>query len=160
MEYARREITATPYAGGDSRPYRPGRSTTWLRYVSFRFEPVLPADLDQFLHDAVNRDAVVAAFLDQPGQWAAAAKIELPLAGTVAYLLGGAAAEWLGDQRRLLTGQLRDARAEAGFAILTGWLMNLGSAPVPAPLLAEMRQFTRPERFAQQYLALSAGGDA
>jgi hypothetical protein len=155
MEYARREITATPYAGEDSRPYRPGRSTTWLRYVSFRFEPVLPVGFDYFLHDAVNRDAVVAAYLDQPGHWAAAAKIEPPLIGTVAYLLNDTAAEWLDQQRRLLTRQLGDAGAEAGFAILVEWLMTLQDAPVPPPLLAEMRQLTRPERFAQQYLALS-----
>jgi superfamily II DNA or RNA helicase len=160
MEYARREITGTPYAGDESRPYREGRSTTWLRYVSFRFEPVLPPELDEFLGDVVNRDAVVAAFLEQPEGWAAAAKIELPLAGTMAYLLTGTAAEWIEDQRRLLTRQLRDTKAEAGFGILTNWLMGLGSTPVPAPLLVEMRQFTRPERFALQYLALGVGGDA
>jgi superfamily II DNA or RNA helicase len=160
MEYARREITETPYAGGDSRPYRPGRSTTWLRYVSFQFEPIIPAELDQFLNDAVNRDAVVAAFLEQPEGWAAAAKIELPLAGTMAYLLTDTAAEWIEDERRLLTEQLRDAKAVAGFGVLTNWWMGQGSAPVPAPLLAEMRQFTRPERFAQQYLALGVGRDA
>ena len=95
MEYARREITGAAYAGADSRPYQQGRSTTWLRYASFRFEPVLPAELDQFLHDAFNRDAVIAEFLQQPGQWAAVAKIELPLTGTMAYLLtdGGRAVD-------------------------------------------------------------------
>lgn len=50
MEYARRETTGIPYAAADSRPYRQGRSTTWLCYASFRSEPVIPAQLDQFLY--------------------------------------------------------------------------------------------------------------
>jgi superfamily II DNA or RNA helicase len=155
MEYARREITSTPYAGDNSRPYRQGRSTTWLRYISFRFEPVLPAELDQFLRDAFNRDAVIAEFLQQPGRWVAAVKIELPLAGTMAYLLADAGAQWIEEQRRVLAEQLRDARGTEGFAVLTRWAMGLGSAPVPPALLAEMSQLTRPERFAEQYLPLA-----
>jgi superfamily II DNA or RNA helicase len=156
MEYARRETTSTPYAGNDSRPYRQGRSTTWLRYVSFRFEPVLPAELDQFLRDAFNRDALIAEFLQQPERWAAAIKIELPLAGTLAYLLARTDAQWVEEQRRMLTEQLRDARGAEGFGVLTQWAMGLGNVPVPPALLAEISQLTRPERFAEQYLPLTS----
>jgi hypothetical protein len=79
---ARHETTSTPYAG--ETPARTAgpeydSSTTWLRYVPFSFAPVLPAELDRFLRDAVNRDAVIADFLQQSGQWAAAVKVELPL---------------------------------------------------------------------------------
>ena len=58
-------------------------------------------------------------------------KIELPLPGTVAYLLADADAQRIEDQRRILAEQLRDARGAEGFAVLTRWAMSLDSLPVP-----------------------------
>ena len=69
MEYARRELLAIPYAAQDARGYRPNVGSTWLRYVTFTFAPVVPVELEQFLRDAVNRDALIAAFLQSPERW-------------------------------------------------------------------------------------------
>jgi hypothetical protein len=46
MEYARRETTVIAYARADGRPYRQGLEYHLARCVSFRFEPVIPAQLD------------------------------------------------------------------------------------------------------------------
>lgn len=154
MEYARRELAGAPYAGKNSRPYQRGRSTTWLRYVSFHFRPSVPPALGEFLSDAVNRDPLLAQFIDRPAAWAAAIKIELPLAGTLAFLLTDDQAKWWEQQRRVLVELLKEAAPTDRSGVLTDWSMHLSSAPVAPALLSEIRLFTRPERMAQQYLVL------
>ncbi len=156
MEYARREIIGTPYAADTSRPYRRGRSTTWLRYVSLRFRPVVPAQLSDFLADAVNREQILTQYIDRPARWAAAIKTELPLAGSYAYLFTAEQAQWWDTERGGVINQLKDvAPAERG-GILTNWTTQLHTAPVAPALLSQMGHFTRPERLAQQYLPLQA----
>jgi len=154
MEYARREIMGTPYAGQSSRPYRKGLSTTWLRYVTLSFAPTVPAVLDAFLADALNRDQVVAAYLAAPESWAAASKIELPLTGTFALLLGADQATWLEYQRSDIVDRLRNVGPLDALQALDDWAMRLPDAPVPLALVREMGQLTRPERFTAQYLRL------
>jgi hypothetical protein len=154
MEYARRELAGTPYAAASSRPYQRRRSTTWLRYVSFNFRPTIPPALSEFLGDAVNRDQIVAHFIEQPLAWAAAIKIELPLAGTFAYLFSDGQAAWWEKQRQELVVLLKEAAPGSRGGVIADWSMRLMSTPVAPALLSEMRQFSRPERLAQQYLIL------
>ena len=62
MEYARREILGIAYAGGGSRRYAKPIGTTWLRYATFSYAPIVPASLEAFLADAVNRTEVLLAY--------------------------------------------------------------------------------------------------
>jgi hypothetical protein len=154
MEYARREIHGEEYAGSASRPYRPGLSTTWLRYATVAFRPAVPADLEEFLRDAVNRDEVLSTFTARPGAWHAAVKVQLPLLGSIAYLLDSTQHEWFIDNRQTLVSNLRDAEGSAAFGTVSSWRGTLNSAPVPTRLVLEIDQFTRPDQFVEQYLAL------
>lgn len=159
MEYARREINGTEYADQSSRPYRRNLSTTWLKYVTLKFDPAVPATLQQFLADAINADEVRANYVGTPHAWAAAVKIELPLAGSVAYLLDEAQADWLLRERRRLVEQLRDTKPTHGWATLGFWRADLLGAPLPIAIINAIDQLTRPERFAVQYLSLNTAAD-
>lgn len=154
MEYARREMQGSEYAGQDNRGYQRNLSTTWLRYVTLKFQPVVPVELEAFLDDVVNSEEVTAGYTSAPLAWAAAVKVELPLAGSLAYLLNDEQADWLQSSRRSLVSSLRHATASAGWATLSAWRTDLTTSPVPIPIIDQIAQLTRPERFAIQYLTL------
>jgi superfamily II DNA or RNA helicase len=156
MEYARREIERIPYAGGAERKYRANRGTTWLRYVTVAFAPTVPEELEGFLEDAVNRDEVIARYLEYPERWAAAVRLEMPLAGSLAFLMAAEEAEWFGDARQALIKRLRDARPEEGFDEIVAWRGGLLSTPIPVRLIDHFPQFVRGDRFERQYLDLRA----
>lgn len=156
MEYARREIYGEPYAGASGRAYRRGLSTTWLRYVTFAFRPTVSAELEAFLHDAGNREEVLALYSDEPNRWAAAIKVLLPLTGSHAYLLDHIQRGWFVDQRQALVDALKDVRGLAAFEAVDSWAGGLTASPLPIRAVREIDQFTRPEQFAGQYLGLTS----
>lgn len=77
---------------GQHRPYRPDRATTWLKYVTFHYRPGLPAELEAFLADCFNREAVAADWLEASRNKAVIVKLPLPLGLCEAILLSGEAA--------------------------------------------------------------------
>lgn len=154
MEYARREIQRTPYANQERRDYRQGHETTWLQYVSFSFEPVIPTELDEFLADAVNRVTIIAQYLASPDQWAVAVKIELPMTGSLAYLLTGDQRAWLENQRSALIERLQDSDPHMGFEEVSAWLNGLTESPLPIKLVCQMGQLVRADRADAQQLRL------
>jgi superfamily II DNA or RNA helicase len=154
MEFARREINGVPYADEANRGYHKGLHTTWLRYVTLTFAPAVPQALDDFVRDAVNREAVLHQYLEAGVDWAAAVRLELPLTGSVAYLLDGAQAEWLEEQRRAVIERLALSGPGDGFDVVAAWAGALPAIPLPARIIAEFRQLLRPERLDQHYLAL------
>lgn len=143
MEYARREIRGEEYAGDTFRGYVPNRGTTWLHYVTFRYDPRIPAGLDEFLADAVNRGEILVAYPSADHQWAACVKIELPLGGTLAFLLTPAQVSWLKQQREDVIEMLRDAPAAQGFSILAKWAFALAACPLPTVLVHRFDAFLR-----------------
>lgn len=154
MEYARREISQTPYAGQASRPYRASRGTTWLRYVTLTFAPTVPPELDTFLEDAINRDEVITRYLSNRDVWGGAIRVELPLAASQAFLLSADQAEWLLGTRQTVIDRLRSVGPEHGFQELTAWRSELDGVPLPLQLIDRIEQFVRPDRFDRQYLDL------
>jgi type III restriction/modification enzyme restriction subunit len=158
MEYARREINQVPYAGAAERDYHKNRGTTWLRYVTLEFEPAVPEALRAFLGDAVNKDEVIASYLQDPDRWAAAVRIELPLSGSLAWLLNGEQSEWLGNARVDLAARLSKVAPEEGFEQIGAWRRELDQVPVPQLLIDEIARFVRAERFEEQNLDLKAVG--
>ena len=154
IEYARRELTHTPYYRGERRDYRDNLGSTWLRYVSFAFTPTVPPDLDLFLTDATNRAQVIADYLQQRDDWAAAVRIDLPLTSSYAFLLTLGQADWLLAEREAIIDRLREAPPERSFDELTSWRGSLPAALLPVRLIEEVAQLIRPERFADHYLDL------
>lgn len=153
--FARREVNGVPYAGDSRRAHQRGRSTTWLRYVTIAFKSELPADLDGFLADAINRQALVEQYLDGPSDWAAAVRLELPLAGAEAFLLTSQQLEWFHTERASLTETLASVAASRSFDEVTLWRARLRDAPVPMRVVDHFGQFLRPERLASALLELA-----
>jgi hypothetical protein len=160
MEYARREIVGIAYAGGESRPYAKPIGTTWLRYATFKYAPRVPASLEAFLADAANRTEVLSAYESSPQAWALALKVELPLAGSIAFLLDANQRRWFEDQRGALARALADTAPLSSIETLVGHCRSLGCAPIALRLVNEFRQLLRPERFDRQSLQLCASATA
>ena len=155
MEYARREILATPYAGGDSRPYSKPVGTTWLRYITFKHVPSIPLELERFLNDAVNRAEVLAAYETATERWKLAVKIELPLTGSIAYVLDSDQAQWFDETYARLLATLVHVDPLSSIDAVESQCRNLQASPVPLRLVNELRQFLRRDRFDRQVLRLA-----
>jgi superfamily II DNA or RNA helicase len=155
-EYARKEITQSPYYGRENRPYRLGLNTTWLRYITLKFVPQLPTELDQFLRDAVNRDSITSAYVRDPRRWVGVVRLELPLVGSEAFLLDVRQSEWLHAQRQQLIDLLHKSEPASGFMAVDRWRSSLESLPLPVRIVDHIAQLIRSERFSTQYLSLKS----
>lgn len=156
MEYARRETLGEPYWQSTARGYRPNRGTTWLTYVTFRFEPSVPDVLSNFLADATNREDVLATYLLDVERWNSCAKIVLPLSGTLAFLLDEAQVNWLRSERERLINILRDASPYEAFGRVEAWRASLPSAPLPLQLLLRFDSFLSTANLETQLCCLSS----
>jgi superfamily II DNA or RNA helicase len=154
MEYARRELNGDQYAGMESRPYQPRRSTTWLRYFTFAFKPDVPQELADFLHDTSNREAVIEAYLSRRSAWYGAIKVQLPLTGTLAFLLDASQNSWLHEQRQHLIATLKDSPPSRAFSEVYAWRQNLERSPIASMIVEHIDQLLRLDRFQEQYLRL------
>jgi hypothetical protein len=154
MDYARQEIDRSPYEGELSREYVPRRGTSWIKYVSFEYRPVVPPELDEFLGDAVNRDEVVREFLANPEGFACAVKIPLPLAGTLAFLFDGGAAAWFNEQRLALTQRVASVTPRRSLAEIDEWRYELANLPIPQVVLAHIDRLLSDSAYAQFVLPL------
>lgn len=162
MEYARREILGVEYTGDILRGYVPNKGTTWLHYATFRYDPRIPDGLEEFLADAVNRAEVIVAYSAGDQQWAACVKIDLPLGGTLAFLLSAEQLAWLRRERENLINALRGALASQAFSILATWSLGLSSSPLPTVLVQQFHAFLRESMLAghlYEFVAV-AGNDA
>jgi len=142
------------YPNQDNRPYRPGLATTWLRYVTFRFRPQVPEELRSFLEDAVNREETAAAYIADPTRWQSAAKIELPLQGSLAVLLDKSQTHWFGEMRSELAARIVATDDLTGYTEVARWKSELGPVPVPFVIVDHMDQLLRPERLRVQYIEI------
>lgn len=154
MEYAYKEIHNEPYSSEGSRGYVPNQGTTWLKYVTLKFEPVLPPELEAFLEDAYNRKAVARDYERNPEAWALAVKVPTPMTGTWAYLLNSEQAEWLLQERDELISHLADVAPEEMFLEAEGWRQGLTQVPVPHRLMANIERLLSRERFERRSLEL------
>lgn len=154
MEYARREINNFPYSGATNRPYRRGRATTWLKYVTFTFEPVVPQKLENLLADAFNRELLLNEYTESPSTWALALRIELPGSGSEGFLLNSSQAEWFNSNLKGLMESLGKIPRAQAFEELRRWHEKLGIVPVPQRLISHIYQFLRPERLSAHVLIL------
>ncbi|WP_159602925.1 DEAD/DEAH box helicase [Agromyces humi] len=153
-EYARKEIKDREYPGGESRPYNAGTHTTWLRYVTLHYRPRVPLDLDSFLVDAVNRNDILSAYIATPTAWAEAIRIQLPLSGSIAYLLDEAQSGWIQGARAELLGLLGKTPLEEHFVAIASWRSQLSISAVPMTIVDHIAQLLPRQTWEVQRLDL------
>lgn len=156
MEYARRELQNIYYHGKDGRGHRSGHATTWLRYVTFRFRPSVPPDLDAFLTDCFNREKLLGTYIADPGLWGGVVRIELPVTSSEGLLLNHDQAEWFLTTQAELMKQLAKADRGDVLAALARWRTTVTTTPVPLRLVDNIQQFLRPETIHSYILLLDS----
>jgi len=158
MEYARRECNNESYAHAENRPYDAHRGTTWLTYVTFRYVPVVPLALRQFLEDAVNRNAVMVDFAREPIRWCAAIKVDHPLGGSYACLLDEAQTAWCVEGQRELAHLLQGAPLDTSFAQIAQWRCSRSGCPIPQWILDRFEALIGEASIARRWLPLRDEG--
>ena len=154
MSYARWEISGETYDGASSRPFIPAVGTTWLRYLTFRYRPVVPPDLAWFFADACNRDELTAQYTRDPAGWNLAVKLPLPLAGTIGFLLTEDQASWLREQRQMLRDRLQMMSPSEYLGAVGAWRQVLDMAPIPVVLINYFERLLRADEFGTLSLLL------
>jgi Type III restriction enzyme, res subunit len=155
MEYARREIHGAEYAGASNRDYIKPVGTTWLRYATFTYAPMVPAELDAFLSDTINRSGLIAQYQEDSERWNAALKVQLPLAGAMAYLFDTDQMQWFVTKRTEFARALAELEPDATMEALDRLCASLVSSPIPLRVLKEFRQFLRVELYETQVMILA-----
>jgi hypothetical protein len=143
VEYARRELQRESAAGQDRRPFHARRSSTWLRYHVFGFEPQVPLDLERFLEGAVNKNEVVDAYSRQPQGWTAALRVSLPVEGWFAWLLDAESNAWFEANVADVRGEVQREVVSDRFAVLSSWRHGLRSVPLPPIIIERFDELTR-----------------
>src|SRR5205823_5324636 len=132
---------------GRQRPYRPDRATTWLKYVTFTYRPVLAPELDAFLADCFNREAVAADWPQAERLGAVVVKLPLPLGQCEAILLVGDAAATFRHlcetARTALTGTLPQDQ----LAAFAGWQSRQSAVAIPWRLLNNFARYLPPAEY-------------
>lgn len=131
--FARQELYgSTTYGIQGNRPPRHHGPTSWFRYATLTFEPMVPAALTAFLADCHNRLALEAAYLTDPERYGGAIKAPVPLDGFEGALLETAALDILIDRLGDLASALRAVPPAGRFASLAAALATAEPWPIPA----------------------------
>jgi superfamily II DNA or RNA helicase len=136
---AREELYGTPsYGLQGTRPSPRQGPTSWLRYVTFSFEPQLPEALESFLADCHNRLALEVAYLEGPDLFAAAIKVPLPLGGSEGLLLPPDIYQAFEARRGALSAQLRLVAPRDRYQALAAHLATGEALPLPQQFAARI----------------------
>lgn len=134
--FAKREVHGpSPVEAMGCRPFKVHGATTWLRYVSFTFQPAVPPALSAFLQDCHNAAAIEATYLEAPLQYVTAIKVPLPLSGAEAFLLHNSAITELAAALTELKQRLSQAGPEEQFGALASFLVSSRYVHLPSRLL-------------------------
>jgi superfamily II DNA or RNA helicase len=146
MREARREIYGEGHSSvlGEHRPYRPCRATTWLRYITFRHRPQVPARLEAFLIDCYNRDDIIVAYQADPSNYARVIKLPLPLGGAEAHLLGSEAAAALDDLLDRARTTLINVHSSDQHAALQAFVLGLSTVQLPLRVVVRLEHLLNP----------------
>lgn len=153
--FAREEIYGSNAMAKASRPSK-GRQgpTTWLRYVTFNFRPQVASELTEFLADCYNREKVIADYLDNPGTFALAVKIPLPLAGHEAWLLTSEEAGVLDSCVATLRNKLIDTEPADQIGVLAAYLASADHRGLPTRVFLRVEAFLNADQHDARVLRL------
>jgi superfamily II DNA or RNA helicase len=153
--FAREEIYGSNPMAKASRPSKRHGPTTWLRYITFHFRPVLPPGIADFLADCYNRQDVVASYLDDPAGHALAIKIPLPLGNHhEGWLLSLAEAASFEACVAALRGELQSAAPSDQFGALARFLASRDDRVLSSRVFLRLEAFLAEEREATRVLRL------
>jgi superfamily II DNA or RNA helicase len=152
--FAKREVFGpVPMEQIGVRPYRRAGPTSWLKYVTLHYRPVVPTALRAFLEDCHNRLEIETAYLAAPHAYAAV-KIPLPLAGAEAFLLDQAAFSELEDHIQALRHRLAAAVPREQFGLLAADLASADAVKSPLRLRGRIEFLLSDAARAQRTLLL------
>lgn len=143
MYLARGEVYGgmAPTAINVARPYQRNRATTWLKYVTFDYHPIVAPELNRFLEDCFNREPILAELSTTATPFRLAIKIPVPLDGYEAHLLNEQSAKFftaLIGEARVTVGGAAPADRFAQFAV---FMAKMGSSPLPARVNGRLELF-------------------
>lgn len=143
MYHAKREVIDNVYdtAQSTGRPYQPHKTTTWLKYITFVYRPLLPVALDAFLDGCYNRDAMAAEYLLDPRRYCLAVKLPVPMGGNEAYLLDPGRAEEFGRTVDDARAALSCVPTEERFVALAAYLARTNQSPLPRRVMDRLERF-------------------
>lgn len=128
---ARQELYgAAPYGIQGNRPASGKGPSTWLRYATLEFRPLVPAGLSAFLEDCHNRSLIEAQYLSAPDVFACAIKVPLPLEGHEAALLEPHTWQSVDKVLGSLTATLRSKAPADRYAALAAALSTADPLPL------------------------------
>jgi superfamily II DNA or RNA helicase len=158
MNNAQKEIYdgGVGVAGGEHRPFERNRSTTWLKYITFRYRPAVPSELEVFLDDCYNRDDVLRYYIQDPQSYALSIKLRLPLEGFEGFILTFEEAQSFCQVRHDVLSKLLTASPGEQFAVLAAYLARSSAVSIPPRVLARIESFLSQEQFDSQTLQLAA----
>jgi hypothetical protein len=143
MYFAHLEVyedgAATPH--GASRPFVQHGATTWLKYVTLHYRPVVPPALSKFLEDCHNRDAVIATYQKSPTSYAEVVKLPLPLGSAEAFLFAASEAltfDTLIDNTRSV---LADIAPGEQIGRLAAHTAQLPALPLPMSIINRIERY-------------------
>jgi superfamily II DNA or RNA helicase len=137
--FAKREIYGPGFnEGWGKRPHQRNGHTTWLKYVTLAYRPIVPPELVEFLVDCHNASTIQTEYLADKARFGGAVKIPLILGGSEAFLL----AEPLYSSLMEFLGRLREevAQVDPGdqYSSFAAALIKPGVPLVPNRLLARV----------------------
>ena len=159
MYFARKEVyeDGSKGAHGIARPFQAEGATTWLKYITFQYRPAVPVELNEFLRDSYNRDAIISAYQESPHRYVLAVKLPLPLDGHEAYLLTEEQSRFFSTLLQSTREILRDTDLKSQFGAVASHLALLQAIPIPWSIVSHIEHFL-PQAGQDSYtLALSAG---
>ena len=143
---------------GVGRPFRHGRATTWLRYVTFEFQAAIPAQIQDFLANCVNRTAILARYQRDPDAAALMVRLPLPLGRFQAYLFGPPIGESFAELVAAMREQLRGCVGDEQFAQVAAYISQAAPHGLPLHLVQRLENFTDDGALAANTLPLPVGG--
>jgi superfamily II DNA or RNA helicase len=138
------------------RPYKPGRHTTFLKYITLKYRPLLSSHFLEFFGDAHNLNELSSAYTDDPSKWVTGLRIEAPISGSFGILLTASQSDWFTDWHDRLSDALSGVPIADRPSLLRERIAQLEACPLPQRLLENASQFFRPERIHQHLLKLTS----
>ena len=120
------------------RGFIPNGNSTWLKYITFHFEPSIPPELAEFLRDCHNAEDTAARYLLAPEQIAMAIKVPIPLGPQEAFLLQRQPADALQSTLTSLKAALTETPPEQRLKVYAAEVALLG-ADLPLPTAVVQR---------------------
>lgn len=158
MYFAHLEVyedgSATPH--GMSRPFVAHGATTWLKYVTLHYRPVVPELLAAFVADCHNKEAILAAYQANASNYPRAVKLPLPLGGTEGFLFTLVEAQAFDSLVEKTRSVLALVSPLEQIGRLASYTAQLASLPIPLSIIHRIERYLMPAEAESRVLDLTA----